>query len=39
MLKGNFGDTDDLTVENITEEAIAVFTPNKKLWTQPRIAT
>lgn len=34
MLKGNFGDTDDLTIENITEEAIAVFTPSKKLWIE-----
>lgn len=32
MLKGNFGDTGDLTIDNITQEAIAVFTPNKKLW-------
>ena len=31
-LKGNFGDTDDLTVEKISEEAIAVFTPSEKLW-------
>lgn len=31
-LKGNFGDTNDLTVENITEEAIAVYTPSRRLW-------
>ena len=31
-LRGNFGDTDELTVENIAEEAIAVFTPSQKLW-------
>lgn len=31
-LKGNFGDTDDLTVEKMTEEAIAVFTPSRRLW-------
>lgn len=33
-LRGNFGDTDELTVENIAEEAIAVFTPNRKLWIE-----
>lgn len=31
-LKGNFGNTDYLTIENITKEAIAIFTPSKKLW-------
>ncbi len=33
-LRGNFGDADELTVENITEEAIAVFTPSKRLWIE-----
>ena len=33
-LRGNFGDTDELTVENIAEEAIAVFTPSRKLWIE-----
>lgn len=33
-LKGNFGDTDDLTVEKISEESIAVFTPSQKLWIE-----
>jgi uncharacterized protein YydD (DUF2326 family) len=32
QLKGNFGDTDDLTVEKIAETAIAVFTPSQTLW-------
>lgn len=31
-LKGNFGRTDELTIENIAEDAIAVFSPNHKLW-------
>ncbi len=31
-LNGNFGDTDDLTVENIAEEAVAVYTPSQRLW-------
>jgi uncharacterized protein YydD (DUF2326 family) len=31
-LRGNFGKTDDLTIEHITEEAIAVFTPSQKFW-------
>lgn len=31
-LRGNFGNTDELTVENIAEQAIAVYTPIKKLW-------
>ncbi len=33
-LRENFGDTDELTVENIAEEAIAVFTPSKGLWIE-----
>ena len=33
-LRGNFGDTDELTVGNIAEEAIAVFTPSKGLWIE-----
>ncbi len=33
-LRGNFGDTDELTVKNITEEAIAVLTPSQKLWIE-----
>ena len=33
-LRGNFGDTDELTVGNIAEEAIAVFTPSQKLWIE-----
>lgn len=33
-LSGNFGDTDELTAENIAEEAIAVFTPSKRLWIE-----
>ncbi len=35
-LRGNFGDTDELTVENIAEEAIAVFTPSQRLWIENR---
>jgi len=31
-LRGNFGATDELSVENIAEQAIAVFTPNQTLW-------
>ncbi len=33
-LTDNFGNTDDLTVENISEEAIAVFTPSRKFWVE-----
>ncbi len=33
-LRGNFGDTDELTVEHIAEEAIAVLTPSQKLWVE-----
>ena len=32
QLIGNFGDTDDLTVDKIAETAIAVFTPSQTLW-------
>lgn len=32
QLKGNFGDTDELTVEKIADMAIAVFTPSQTLW-------
>lgn len=31
-LKGNFGDTDELTVDKIADMAIAVFTPSQTLW-------
>ncbi|MGR0480396.1 MAG: DUF2326 domain-containing protein [Candidatus Electronema sp. V4] len=31
-LRGNFGDTDELTVEKIAEQSIAVFTPSQKIW-------
>jgi uncharacterized protein YydD (DUF2326 family) len=31
-LKDNFGRIDKLSVEKIAEEAVAVFTPNRKLW-------
>jgi len=33
-LRENFGDTDELTVENIADEAIAVFTPSQRLWIE-----
>ena len=32
QLKGNFGDTDELTVDKIADMAIAVFTPSQTLW-------
>jgi len=35
-LSENFGDTDELTVKNITDEAIAVFTPSQKLWIEKK---